>query len=267
MFLIYIDEAGDDGFPDGTEIFLNTAVKIQGKKWNIIEKSINNFRAELANITKLPANYEFHTNNIIFQKKPYTDLLMTDTEIATLLKNYAKFISKLDISCTTTIVDKTKIIKNKKLSNIFDYGVNHLVNRINTTIAVKYKLFPSDAKYYMLFCDEGRIHNWEKLIEAMRISNQLLDTTSLKKRNFKLKKLVEKPIQRASKNSNLLQVADFVGTIIYKYYQINYLSITFRRRATFITRDFINEILTILKPVLNLNASKTNPHGIVIFPK
>lgn len=267
MFLIYIDEAGDDGFPGSSKIFLNTAVKIYSRNWNIIEKKIETFRIELANTSKIPTNFEFHTNNMIFKKEPYTALLMTDIEIMDVLRKYAEFISKLNISCTTTVVDKTKIIPTKNIVKVFNYGVNHLVNRINTTIAVKYKQFPPDAKYYMLFCDEGRINNWENLIKEMRTNNKLFDNTSLKKKHFKLNKLVEKPIQRDSKNSNLLQVADFVATIVYKYYQINYHNTTFRNRGTFITRDFIDEILNIIKPIINFDASKTNPYGIVIFPK
>ncbi len=267
MFLIYIDEAGDDGFPGSSKIFLNTAIKIHSRNWNIIEKKIENFRIELSTLTKIPAKFEFHTNNIIFKKEPYTGLLMTDIEIMDVLKKYAEFISKLNISCTTTVVDKTKIIPNKNIVKVFNYGVNHLVNRINTTIAVKYKQFPPEDKYYMLFCDEGRISNWEKLIKEMRLNNHLFDNITLKKKNFKLNKLVEKPIQRDSKNSNLLQIADFVATIVYKYYQINYHNTIFRNRATFITRCFIKEILNILKPIINFDASKTNPYGIVIFPK
>lgn len=265
MFLLYIDESGDDGFPGSSDSFINTAIQVQSENWNSIDKKFNNFRRKLATSSKLPYHLELHVNNIIGRKSPYTSLSMTDDEIKNLIRDTAKIISGLDILCTSIVVDKTRL---NKSVNIFDIGVHHLVNRINTTISVKYKSLSFKEKSFLIFCDQGRLSNWETLVSSMKKQNVLYNAKSSKQEIFKLNKLIEDPIQRDSRKSNFLQIADFIVTIFNKYHQLAVLNRTFRSRMAFIDLDFITEILEILKPVLNLDATKDRKHyGAVYFPK
>jgi len=265
MFLLYIDESGDDGFPGSSDSFINTAIQVQSENWNLIDKKFNKFRRDLAAKSKLPYHLELHANNIIGRKSPYTSLSMTDNEIKNLIRDTARTISSLDILCTSIVVDKTRL---NNPMNIFDIGVHHLINRINTTISVKYKSLSFKEKSFLIFCDQGRISNWEILVTSMKKQNVLYNAKSSKQETFKLNKLIEDPIQRDSKKSNFLQIADFIVTIFNKYHQLAVLNRTFRSRMAFIDLVFITEILEILKPVLNLDATKDRDHyGAVYFPK
>lgn len=265
VFFLYIDESGDDGYPGSSEFFINTAVQVKTNKWNKIEKDFQLFRSELSNITKLSKEYELHANNIIGRKSPFTNLKMTDQEIKNLIKLVAKKIATYDILCTTVVVDKSRFTRPL---DVFDIGVHHLINRINTTISVKFKNLKSSEKLFLLFCDQGRIKNWETLVNSMKKENFLLTPGTNKKKNIKLSKLIEDPIQRDSKKSNFLQIADFIVTIFNKYHQLKISNKNFRSRMRFIDLDFIVEILEILKPILNLDASKNKNHyGAVYFPK
>lgn len=263
MFFVYVDESGDDGFPGSSDTFINSAVQIESKDWNIFDKRIVKFREKLNVETKFLNKYEIHTKHIIDRKKPFYSLNLTDDEIKKLFREYAEFLSKQKISITNVVIDKTKI---KKEFRIFDKGVDYLLNRINTTISVKYRHYSKDDKYFLVFVDKGRIGNWESLVKRMK-QNNLLKTKKRGSHNIPLKKMIEKPIQRDSHKSHLLQVSDFVATIIHKYYRLKVLNIAPRSKVAYFDLNYVEEILDILKPILNTDACKKNKYGIVYFPE
>ncbi len=261
MYLIYVDESGDDGLPGSSKTFINTAIQIKSDNWNKVNKKLLEFRKDYRDT--LPLRLEIHTNQIIGRKGNFNELNLTNEEIKNFFREYAKMLSKLDILATTVLINKTILNMNK---DVFNECVDRLVNRINITIKLKNKKENNSTKKYLLFCDQGRIQSWEKKIAEMRKENILYNKKHNKKYNIKLKNLIEDPISRDSSKSPMLQVSDFIVTLFNKYHQSNYQGVTPKARLSFFDSDYVNELLEILKPILNIDVMKKEKYGLFIFP-
>jgi hypothetical protein len=266
MFFIYIDESGDDGIPGSSPAFINTAVQIQSTDWDSANKAFLDFRTRLEKNTKLSRQYELHINRLISRKKPYDVLQLSDDEITTIIFETAKFIATMPILCTTVVIDKTRL--RNSYTNVFNSGVDRLINRINVTIAVQYKHLTDQEQQFLIFCDEGRNNNWVKLINNMKVSNKIYVPDKKNYIKIPLDKLIEDPIPRNSSKSNFLQIADFVVTMHHKYHMLSHETPRPSSRRGYITFEMIDSVMKTLLPVMNLDATKSNhPYGCVYYPK
>lgn len=83
-----------------------------------------------------------------------------------------------------------------------------------------------------------------------------------------IKSLIEDPLEKNSKESYFIQLADLIAFIIYIYsvYKLNVGKIS-NRMPKNVNIESIIGLMERLKGSLNLNASKSDPYGVVYYPK
>ena len=87
--------------------------------------------------------------------------------------------------------------------------------------------------------------------------------------NKPIKNMVEDVLEKDSKESYFIQIADFVSYFVHLYYRQVILKKEFPRRvANVVDIAFVKRVLaTLTIDKLNLDANKRSAYGFVIYPK
>ena len=154
MYLGYIDESGDDGFPNySSPIFVLSVVYIYYQKWQESYRKIFEFREHLHLIYGLPKKQEIHTKEFILNKKPFEKLGINDVNRVNIFEEYCTFLSNLDIKVINVAINKLAIKKAKY--DVLDTSFSYLIQRIENTL----HHLDSKSKFFLLpdLGKEGKI--------------------------------------------------------------------------------------------------------------
>ena len=261
-FISYFDETGDDGFPQrSSDLFVLTSVSMNTIDWKENYNLIDDFRKQLRTDYGIPKKVELHTKNLIMNKKPYRFFGLEENQIKDILTLYAKIISNLKIQIVNVVINKS-VIKMRNypvLHNALTYNIQRIENTLNN--------LGQDNKFIMI-TDEGRIGKMVKTVRSIQRFNPIPSKFSDNKYVSNIQCLVEDPIQKQSNESFAIQIADFVSYMVYILIKYKFNPDTISTRLTpVLSEEFVLSILDTIRPVLNLQATKANKYGIVIYPK
>lgn len=184
MELMYLDESGDDGHGDGaSRFFVLTSVKIQAGNWAHWEKRIESCRAELEAAINLPSRHELHTRAILLRKGPFARLQTDSLDLALLARAIGRLAEEGPIAIHTVVIDKQ--IEAQPLRAALHA---HMVNQTDVRLAIS---------------DRGRVPRMRQLIRLAEASGKLPSPP------------VERLLEIESKDSALVQLADFFATAGY----------------------------------------------------
>ncbi|NPV42371.1 MAG: DUF3800 domain-containing protein [Anaerolineae bacterium] len=263
MYLGYIDESGDDGFPNySSPIFVLSVVYIYYQKWQESYRKIFEFREHLHLIYGLPKKQEIHTKEFILNKKPFEKLGINDVNRVNIFEEYCTFLSNLDIKVINVAINKLAIKKAKY--DVLDTSFSYLIQRIENTL----HHLDSQSKF-LLITDPGRVGKMRSTSRRIQRINYIpvkgLPGTSYRK---EINQLIEDPLPKDSDQSFFIQIADLFAFLSYHYVRNKYaISPLPNRMLRIINDQKIFNWLNLLKPVLNLKASSSDPYGIVCYPK
>lgn len=263
MYISYFDESGDDGFPLwSSPLFILTSVYMHNRTWKENYQKFYNFRKKLKSDFNLPIKQEFHTRQFIHDKYPYHGKY-TSAIRKQILEEFSKFISTLDLKIVNIVINKEKI-KTKQynvLENAFKYAIQRLENDI------KFSLL---KKHYIIITDEGRVNKMARTARTIQKINYIPSHFSYNSYREEIKFLIEDPLPKKSQNSYFIQISDLVSYIVNLYIQRKYCNPVknWPQRVQNVL-NYGDEIvfLETIKSVLNTKASKSDPFGIVCYPK
>jgi hypothetical protein len=198
-----------------------------------------------------------HTKHFLTDKMPYRNYKWTDDQKRTIIRNFTKMISSLDISIVNVIIDKCNITKSDYA--ILENALKYNIQRIENT--------SKDEWNYLIITDEGRIAPMRTTARAIRAYNPIPSkfTGSF---NKPIKNLIEDILEKDSKESYFIQLCDFVSYFVHLYYKTRYQKESLPSRVgRLIDNDFVGSVMATLssKGVLNEKAS-TRKYGLVIYP-
>lgn len=266
MYLAYYDESGDDGYPRySTEIFVLSCLYMHHDKWKDNYAKIVKFRRQLKVDYDFPIKEEFHCRQFLLDKSPYHGKYsMVERKEIYLL--FIDLISILDISIINVVIDKTKIPPASTSYDVLENAFTYSIQRIENTLE---RISPNSK--FMLLCDKGRVGKMRKTSRRIQrinfIPSKLYPGTSYRK---EIEGLIEDPIEKDSKESYFIQIADIIAfsTFIYSHRHIMNPARDWANRLKRVL-NYGDEtvILDKLLPVLNTKASRSNKYGIVNYPK
>jgi len=204
--IIYFDECGDDGNnTKSSDYFVLTAISIDTYKYSYIFENIIRFRKTLLSKYGLYISEELHTKSFLYDKDPYRKYKWSIQQRKSMLDDYINFISSLDIKIINTVVLKKSITPD---FNILKNALFSDLSKIEIDSTNNYK--------YLLITDKGRT-----VIMNKELRNNVIPTISVLQgsRNKPITNLVEDILEKDSKDSYFIQIADFISTFIYMYYK------------------------------------------------
>ena len=262
MYIAYYDESGDDGYPKySSPLFVLSAIYLHYLNWKDIFKILSEFRRQLKKDFNLPMKMEFHTKHFILNKNPYRKLQISDDDRLLIIKLFCELISNLDISIINVVINKKNILSQdyNVLDNALKYSIQRIENDLN-------KIDPS--KKFMIITDQGRIGKMRMTARKIQKINFIPSKYNSKPYRQEIKSLIEDPLEKNSKESYFIQLVDLVAFIIY-IYSVNKLNVgkVSNRMPKNASMKYVIGLMERLKGSLNLNASKSEPYGVVYYPK
>ncbi len=181
---MYLDESGDDGHGDGaSRFFVLTCVRIQAEKWMYWEERIGRCRAELEFAIHLPARRELHTRAILLRKGPFAELRRDGLAITRLTRAIGQLADEGPMEIRTVVIDKQGEVHPLRAALLAQ--MNH---RPGMRLAIS---------------DRGRVPRMRQLIRLAEACGKLPNPP------------IERLLEIESKDSALVQIADFFATAGY----------------------------------------------------
>ena len=120
----------------------------------------------------------------------------------------------------------------------------------------------------MIITDEGRIGKMRMTARKIQRVNFIPSKYNAKPYRREIKSLIEDPLQKDSKESYFIQIADLVSFVVYNYsiYKLG-INVFSNRMPTNMDRLFFINLMEKLKGSLNLQATKSDKYGVVYYPK
>jgi hypothetical protein len=248
MYMMYVDESGDTGLINSpTDYFALSGIVVHERQWRQFTDTLLNFKKTLRAVYGLPVRAEIHASEYI---KSRVFELPRHQRLG-ILRNTLDELAKIaDISITNVIVDKT----NKPADfDVFDFAWKALFQRFENTLV--YGNFPGAHRndYGIIFTDATAGTKLLRMVRKMSVYNPVPNTGGGGYRNLPFVRIIEDPHGKNSAESMAIQMADVCAYFLHQRYRPN----------GYIRKQGAKYYFDRLTPVLNLNASRTSPLGIV----
>lgn len=259
--LAYFDETGDDGFVNSSsEDFVLTSIYTKTSNWQNNYNLMKNCRALLKEKFGFHSTVEMHTKDFLTDKNPYRNYNWSKEQKQQILISFVKCIADMDLNIVNVIIDKTKIKDSSY--NILEHALTYNIQRIENS---------SNGKWnYIIITDKGRLAPMRKTARAIRAYNPIQSHFASDVINQPITGLIEDILEKDSSESYFIQICDFVSYFVHLYFKcvMNGKPLPARVQSV-IDNQFVTRILVTLRYYgkINLQASKTNEYGLVIYPK
>lgn len=191
MWFAYIDESKDSG-----QLFIYTALIINGERWAGIFEKVRAFRKKLKVDHGIYLSKELHAWKFAAGKGMIADRPISKEKRAAIYREVLQFI--VDSKCFRVM---------SSCNRKEEYAFERLMNRINRTAE-------SEDANFLLFFDQGAQVEITRRIRRMRVHNPIPSSggswdSGSKTKNIPLSKCIEDPVFKDSKASYFIQLADF----------------------------------------------------------
>lgn len=263
MRITYYDESGDDGFPlYSSPLFVLTGIYLHYMAWKGAYAAIRDFRSELRKRFGLPVKWEIHTSHLLLNKKPYDAMQLSVDERIRIIELCCELIASLDLKIVNVVIVKSRI-QNPDY-RVLDTALTYSVQRIENDL--RPALHPENQ--FMIVTDSGRVGKMRKTTRKIQRYNPIPSKFGPTTYRREIQSLIEDPLPKDSKESYFIQLADLVAYVVYLYAVTETGVGTFAKRMPpEVTPERVKLWLETLKPSLNLEASQSDPYGIVFYPR
>lgn len=252
MYLMYVDESGDSGLTNSpTKHFALSGIVVHESRWRDFMAALINFRKTIRLAHGLPIRTEIHASEYIKKKIHGLDRHIR----LAILRNFIDEIATIDFISITNVI----IMKNGKplTYDVFDMAWKCLFQRFEDTM--KYGNFPGGHRQDggLLITDATSGLKLTRLVRRMAVHNYIPHDQSYGSgsRNMPLMKIIEDPHEKDSRMSLPIQAADVCAYFLAQRFFPN----------SYVRKHSAASYFNRLDPVLNKNASRYNPQGIVIL--
>jgi hypothetical protein len=260
MHVVYYDESGDDGFPAwSSPLFSLAAVYSPAADWRENFDNIATFKRQLAKDFNFPFQTELHTHELLLNKKPYRKLALDAASRVAIVTRYCQLAAQLSLRVITTVVVKPWI--RAATFPVLDRALSYSVNRIENDLR------GSAQNRFLIITDEGRVGKMRSTTRRMQRINYIPSQFGPDPYRREIRHLIEDPLPKDSRESYFIQFADMVARICYLQAGLE-TGITHlpSRYPAAVDAARSSAWLDILRPILNQNASRTHPYGLVLIP-
>ncbi len=252
MYLMYVDESGDPGLVNSpTPYFVLSGTVLHELQWHEYMERLLNFRKRMKIKFGLGVRDEIHAAE--FVRSSGSVNLPRHIRYQILL-HYAEELAQIDwLSVTNFVVAKAGKPANY---DVFENAWKVLFQRFENTLI--YRNFPGPHNADdrgIVICDDTNGGKLSKLMRRMGKYNPIINQIHMGPgyRDMPIRKIIEDPNLRSSKDSLPIQSADLCAYLLYQYIQPN----------GFVRKVGGRNLFRKLEPVLNKRASTRNEFGIV----
>lgn len=260
MFTVYYDESGDDGLPGASPLFVLTAVYCKDVDWKSNFECWRAMRARVRDQFGLPITEEMHTPQFILGKKPYSRLRLSEEERLAVIEEFCKAIGSLDVRIVNVAIIKSRI--RKQNYGVLDRALTYSLQRVENDLRRN-----GDNERFLVIVDKGRVAKMRATARRMQRFNYIPSIYGPRPYRREIELLIEDPLEKDSRESYFIQIADLVARIVYMYKGLVVGHPLHGRTPAAIDKLMLEKWLNMLEPSLNTQASRHDSFGIVCYPK
>ena len=254
MYLMYVDESGDPGLVNSpTTNFVLSGLVMHELRWREFIDRIVMFRKRMKLTYGLGVRDEIHAAEFI---RSSGSVNLKRNARYLILRHFATELSRMDwLSITNVVVNK---VGKPAGYDVFESAWKVLFQRFENTLAHRNFPGPQNADDLgLVICDDTNGGKLSKLMRRMGSYNPIPNQQHAGPgfRNMPIRKVIEDPNLRDSKNSHPIQAADLCAYLLFQHLTPN----------GYMKRVGGNNAFRLLDPILNKRASSRNPLGIVML--
>lgn len=250
MYLVYIDETGDDGMkPASSDYFILSALAVHDSAWLKSLDAIIDFRRQLKAKFGLKLREEIHARALI--TKPGALARIQKWQRLVVFKEALKFVAThADWRAFNVCVDKGAKTSNR---NVFELAWTTLIQRIYNSVTIK-KSLPAHSKgneNFLLLPDVGHDKPLRKHSRKLRRFNHVPSYFG-PPQYLPITTMIDDPAHRDSAHSYFVQLTDVCAYALKQ---------KLKPCAYFRTKGARN-YFDLLKPIVVAQASSSDPWGM-----
>lgn len=260
-FIMYVDESGDPGgnhTPGGpTDYFALTGFIIDINAWNYNYNIYKDLRRTLKGTYGLKSTQELHGRLIVRNKKEFHYLNLTKAKTYNIYSDVLNSVRRMrDVYILSVFLEKA----NPNVQRSVGYFNGDIEELAWNRLAMRYQTFMDrtcDGNFGMVIPDRSRVKSIKENLRKWRVYN--IQLTFSGGRNFPLFRIIEDPFFKDSKEAPFIQLTDMINFSMVMRENV-------RRNGPGKNRfKKINGHILFdrLKPLLILQASRTDPDGII----
>lgn len=247
MYLMYVDESGDPGRSSfSSQHYILTGLVISQADWLESLSRLKTFRKSVKEKYNLNQRTEIHASELIRINKIEEYRRIRKTNRINIMRDYCSQIP--------VIFDTSKVIcvclrkeEFPEDADIYLMGWTRLIQRFDTYL----KKVAKDKG--IVIADDTDGNSLMKLMRKMRVYNPVKSHYSPAPYNSPTDSIIEDVVQRSSHHSYFIQTVDIISHLLYR-----------REFPKGSLKKFgLERLFPKLRPILLLEASKSDPLGIV----
>jgi len=259
MYMIYVDESGDDGLrPGGTDFFVISGVIIHESYWNEIFQRFLDLRRNLSRNFAIPQRIAFHATDIVnghgdFHHSRYG---LHPHERFEIYRQIIEFLAQLQEIRVLNVVTRKRLITRPD-TPVFEWSWEKFIQRLQTFLERGGSGLGVDNDYGFLITDRTHDDQLRRLMRKLRAFNYVPSMIpGSPRRKLLVTKMLDDPTPRDSRQSYWVQMADLIAYALARK--------VFPRPSL---RPYQFETyFDILDPILLKEASHYDPQGVVFWP-
>lgn len=252
MYIMYVDESGDSGLNNSPSAhFVLSGIVVHESRWRDFLNVLIAFRKTMRSVYNLPVRAEIHSSEYI-RHRPVN---LEKHERLAILRHCLDELAKIDYISITNVV----VQKHGKPSNydVFLSAWGTLFQRFENTML--HGNLPGGHRndHGIVITDATAGEHLTRLVRRMAVYNHIPHDAhyAMGSRNIPIRKIVEDPHGKDSRQTYPIQMADVVAYFLYQRFAPN----------SYIRRKRAQNYFDRLDPVLNKHASRYNANGIVVL--
>lgn len=263
MRIVYYDEAGDDGYPKASSpLFALSALYMHYLQWQPNFERIREFRRQVRRDFGLPVKTELHTKYFVLGKRPYRTLGISEEDRLRVMALFADLIGTLDARIINVVVVKPNLRGNNL--SVLDTALKFSVQRIENDLAPA----RNPESRFMIITDPGRVGAMRSTTRRVQRINYIPSRFSPTPYRREITALIEDPMQKDSRESYFIQLADYVSFVVYLYAIFETgIGRLHGRMPRAVDRDRVREWMDRMGPCLNTQAAGDDAYGVKIYPR
>ncbi len=252
MYLMYVDESGDTGLTNSpTRYFCLSGLVVHESNWRAFVQTLIDFRRVIKIAYGLPVRTEIHASEYINHKI----LNLARYQHLAILRNLLDELAKLKtISITNVVIDKQG---KPPTYDVFEWAWKTLFQRFENTL--NYGNFPGGHRtdHGMVVTDATNGEKLTRLVRRMAVHNHIPHDPyyGMGTRNVPMVRIIEDPHGKDSKDTLPIQAVDVCAYFLMQRFKPN----------GYIRKNHAQNYFDRLLQVLNTNASRSHPLGIVVL--
>jgi hypothetical protein len=255
MYLLYIDESGDPGPKGVGDHFVLTGIIVHESRWQECFRLIKDLRITLREQYEIRRNQELHGNKNIAGRGALWGRRWTVQERVRLFQLVVETVTQMPgVRTVNVCVCKTAShFHDKRGHHVHEAAWTLMLQRFHNFI--EHQTRASIAECGMVIHDSGHEVEIRKLMRKLRVFNPVPSRFGGGARNIPLVTLIEDPVPRDSYHAQFIQMCDYLAYSL------------LRREEPMDKYPELSAVFQITAPVILGEASRSDPEGIVRFPR